>query len=199
MHQHLLSNRTWALQIFATLALALPSVALGQTQCDPITVQIDALVDFDRDIRPIFDSKCTACHSGALAEAGLNLTGPSGHGALVSRPSSLDSRSELVSPFDPSSSLLWQMVRCSPPPVGPPMPIGAPQLTFGERRQIFSWITRGAPAGVAGSTQRLPITPSLSGTWYDPSAQGQGFAIEVVDSPAKQVLLFWLTFAQTPI
>lgn len=199
MHRRWLLKINLALRVCAAVGWTVPSLALGQTQCEPITVQIDSMVDFDRDIRPIFDSKCISCHSGLRPEAGLDLAGPSGHGAVVGQISSLDSRFELVRPFEPAESLLWQMVHCSQPPVGRAMPVGMPQLSLAERRKIFSWISRGAAAGIDGSTRSIPITPSLSGTWYDPSASGQGFAIEIVDSPTKQVILFWLTFAQAPI
>ena len=79
------------------------------------------------------------------------------------------------------------------------MPPGGPQLSLDERRKIFSWISRGAAAGIDGSTASIELTPQLAGSWQDPSASGQGFVFEVIPTEPLQLALFWLTFSDEPL
>ncbi|MCK7593023.1 hypothetical protein [Pseudomarimonas salicorniae] len=156
---------------------------------------IDDAVDFDRDVAPIFASRCTSCHAGASALGGLRLDNEFAHGASVRVRSSGSPDLLRVEPFNPAASLLWLKLNCDQPPSGSRMPLGMPALSPGERRAIFSWISRGAPAGLGGSSQFTSVDSTISGTWFDPSAPGQGIFLEVIQADPPGLLLNWATFA----
>lgn len=187
---------TYTLASFAALSSTL-SIA-GQV-CDPFVTQIDSSIDYDRDIKPIFDTHCAGCHSQQSSFGGLSLEGIDAHGQLVERPSSQDPLLARVSQFEPAFSLLWLKVQCAQPPVGSAMPPGGPQLSLSERRKLFSWISRGAPAGIEGSTASIELIPQVAGSWHDPSASGQGFVFEVLPTEPRQLAIFWLTFSDAPL
>lgn len=109
----------------ALLALGLvPSLALGDTP------------DFVRDIQPLFESRCQACHGSEMQQGGFRLDrgdralrgGGSGVAAIV--------------PGDSSSSLLYRYVAGLEEVRMPPV---EPFLSAEEVGRIKRWIDAGAP------------------------------------------------------
>ena len=91
---------------------------------------------------------CTSCHTnvGRTPAAGLNLSGPNAHAALVNRPSVFKPGATLVIPNDPENSYLIHKLEGRAGIVGQRMPrTGGPFLTDGQVRIIHRWIELGAP------------------------------------------------------
>ena len=97
-----------------------------------------AQVDYDSEIQPIFNSKCTQCHGNS---AGLNL---SSYETLMNGGLSGDE----VIPYDHASSELWIRVNSGQ------MPPGNDDLTDGQVNLIAQWIDEGA----------LPVAPDCDST-----------------------------------
>ncbi len=90
-----------------------------------------AQVDYDSEIQPIFNSRCTNCHSGSDAEEGLNL---SSYNNVMNGGDSGD----VVIPYDHANSLLWQYINSGF------MPPGTNDLTDSQVDLIAQWINEGA-------------------------------------------------------
>ena len=90
-----------------------------------------AQVDYDSEIQPIFNSRCTNCHSGSDAEEGLNL---SSYNNVMNGGDSGD----VVIPYDHANSLLWQYINSGF------MPPGTNDLTDAQVDLIAQWIDEGA-------------------------------------------------------
>lgn len=187
----------------AWLVCAAPAVA--QTGCDfDIVATLPAAVDFDTQVQPILDANCVGCHQpGAEGHSviGLDLRPGQSHAGLVNVPSAQDPALTLVRPFGvgTAESLLWHKVRCDSPPLGtrmPPPPL--PALPYEELLVLYSWIYRGAPPGLAGTNSNVPIQQGMAGSWFDPSAPGHGFIIDVMAHGQPMLVVYWLTYSSTP-
>jgi hypothetical protein len=50
------------------------------------------------------------------------------------------------------------------------------------------------------SNGAFAIGPGITGSWFDPSQSGHGFAIEVLpETPVPQLLVYWFAFAPYPV
>ena len=96
-----------------------------------LLVPLMAQVDYDSEIQPIFNSRCTNCHSGSDAEEGLNL---SSYNNVMNGGDSGD----VVIPYDHANSLLWQYINSGF------MPPGNNDLTGTQVDLISQWIDEGA-------------------------------------------------------
>jgi len=101
-----------------------------------------AEVDFVRDVRPIFESRCYQCHSGAKQKGGLRLD--LRHAALAGG----DSGEPALRPSDPAASHLLQLVRGDVE--GEVMPPKGERLTSDQIDVLTRWVRSGAvwPEGV---------------------------------------------------
>ncbi len=91
----------------------------------------DRLLTFDKDVLPIFRSKCIRCHAGVEPKAGLNLTSPS---SLLTGGTSGSALRIRAAEF----SLLYEKISSGQmPPVGQ-------KLTAEEKGVIRKWINDGA-------------------------------------------------------
>ena len=88
-------------------------------------------VDYNSEIQPIFNSRCTNCHSGSDAEEDLSLTS---YNNLMNGGDSGD----VVIPYDHANSLLWQYINSGF------MPPGTNDLTDSQVDLIAEWINEGA-------------------------------------------------------
>ena len=88
-------------------------------------------VDYSSEIQPIFNSRCTNCHSGSDAEEDLSLTS---YNNVMNGGDSGD----VIIPFDHANSLLWQYVNSGF------MPPGTNDLTDTQVDLIAQWIDEGA-------------------------------------------------------
>jgi formylglycine-generating enzyme required for sulfatase activity len=96
-------------------------------------------VDFARDIAPILESHCAACHSAARAAGGL---------AIVSRRALVDKHA--LSPGKPEASPLYTLAALPSDRRGA-MPPGGPRLSDPQLALLKRWIELGAdwPAGTS--------------------------------------------------
>ncbi len=95
----------------------------------------DATVQFNRDIRPIFVSHCTACHGGVKQAAELSFVYPE----QVLPPTGW-----VVEPGDPAASELIARVTSDDPEIRMPPPDHGPALSEREVRLLHDWIAQGA-------------------------------------------------------
>lgn len=108
-------------------------------------IHADEIPDFVRDIQPILQQHCHACHAGEAAESGLRLDirseafrGGDGHGPAII-------------PGDAAASPLVRFVRSDEPDeVMPPPDADVPPLTTEGKALIAAWVAAGAewPEGV---------------------------------------------------
>ncbi len=148
-------------------------------------------VEFERDVYPILEANCIACHNVTVSEGDLILenldailkggsTGP----ALV--------------PGKPEESLMYKLARRSEEPVMPPMPNDrqAKELTPKQLGVLYQWIAEGAKAGAmtAKAMNWQPINARLHGVYsldIDPAgrfiAAGRANKVTVYDLARRDV------------
>jgi WD40 repeat protein len=120
-------------------------------QVDPAAVNLGRPVDFDKDIQPILDEKCVACHNVAIAESKL---------ILEDVPAILKGgkRGPAVVPKDPEKSLMYRVAARAIDPVMPPLPnkVSAAAFTPNELGLLRKWIEEGAVQGMGSGTTVVP-------------------------------------------
>ena len=125
-------------------------------------------VDFDRDIRPIFDASCLRCHGPER---------PKSHFRLVDRESALKGGSvgiDILPGNSAGSPLIQYVARLDPEIQMPPVDRGAP-LTAGQVGLLRAWIDQGAIWGTTNPPPRLTfsITPTFG--WIGVGGNRQKF------------------------
>jgi len=101
----------------------------------------NAAVDFARDIRPIFNSHCTACHGG-VKEAG--------EVSFIYRDKALgkgESGKQIIVPGNPDASEMMARVLSTDPDEVMPKPEHGPRLQDKEIETLRQWIKEGAEWG----------------------------------------------------
>ena len=183
--------------VVVMLSISLPRHAAALT-CDFFNgLTVPEPVRFE-DIQEVFDRRCVSCHS-ANGGAPLDLTEGVSFSSLMRRPSSQDTARLLLQPYGlgPGDSLLWDKVLCDDPGVGQRMPPpGSAPLSHEDRVTLYSWIYRGATPDAPLAEGRVTVQFGLGGSWYDPTAQGQGVILEVTQAdPLSPVLVaYWMTY-----
>lgn len=124
--------------------------------CLPVFGQgVDAKpVDFDRDIKPIFDQACIRCHGADKQLGGLRLDSDA---ALRGGDSG-----KVILPGDGGASHLIQLVLASvPDDPDAVMPPRGKRLTAEQIQTLARWIDQGAqwPAGLAGRSSHWSLLP----------------------------------------
>lgn len=113
---------------------------------EPAAVNLGRPVDFTKDVQPILDDKCVACHNVAIAESRL---------ILEDVPSILKGgkRGPSVMAKDPEKSLLFKVASRGTQPAMPPLPnkVSAAAVTAQELGIIKQWILEGAQGGMGNS------------------------------------------------
>jgi hypothetical protein len=104
-------------------------------------------VDFARDVRPILQTHCAACHAGGRSKGDFSLQS---RGDMLAHP-------EAVIPGDSGASLLLQLVRGDDPEWF--MPPKGPRLDADEIEILRRWIDDGAA---------WPEDDALDGGWTPP-------------------------------
>ncbi|TSA05682.1 MAG: DUF1549 domain-containing protein [Planctomycetaceae bacterium] len=124
-------GRAIALGIWAGSAFGTSLV----TAADPL---IDTkVVDFSREIQPLFAKRCFACHGPNTQEGGLRLDEHAG--ALQE----LDSGSRAIVANDPATSVILERITSSDPQQQ--MPPEGSRLTIEQVDSVKAWIVQGAP------------------------------------------------------
>lgn len=95
-----------------------------------------APVDFDRDLRPLLESKCLGCHNPNLHK---------GKVALHTREAILAHKEPLLVPGKPGMSRLLQVVTPGPDGAAPEMPEEGEALDPEDLELLRDWIASGAP------------------------------------------------------
>jgi hypothetical protein len=140
---------------------------------------------FEKDVLPIFKSRCLSCHSGKTPKAGLDLS--THQSVLVGSDSGAVVRQSAA-----ESSLLWEKI------AGAKMPPKGPKLTAKQRGIIRVWINEGAKgnttAGAANRTKSGVSDFSISDDDRDfwafktprkkqpPKVAGQHRVVNVIDA-----------------
>lgn len=113
---------------------------------EPAAVNLGRPVDFTKDVQPILDDKCVACHNVAIAESRL---------VLEDVPSILKGgkRGPSVMAKEPEKSLLYLVASRGQQPAMPPLPnkVSAAAVTPQELGIIKQWILEGAQGGMGNS------------------------------------------------
>jgi mono/diheme cytochrome c family protein len=96
-----------------------------------------AAVDFNRDVRPIFNAHCLACHGGVKQSSGLS---------FIYRDKALaggESGEPAITPGDPDASYLMDRITSTDEDRMPPAEHG-PRLSTREIETLRAWIAQGA-------------------------------------------------------
>mgnify|MGYP000134070308 CR=1 FL=1 len=98
-------------------------------------------VDFERDVRPVFEQSCVKCHGGAAgAMAGLDLRNPA-------------STRKVIQAGNPEASRLFRVIAGFDKPA---MPLGGAALTKPQIEAIREWIASGAEQTASQTTGAKP-------------------------------------------
>lgn len=125
---------------------------------EPVEAKLDRPVDFEKDVFPILDAKCVACHNVAIAENGLILED-------VKSILKGGKRGPAVVAKDPAKSVLYTMSARSFAPVMPPLPnkVEASALTPQELGLLKKWIEEGASEGMGSGGKTIVWQPIPKG------------------------------------
>lgn len=156
----------------------------------------DALIDFEKDVKPILEQHCYRCHGGESTE-GLDLN-------------DAEARLDYVTPGDPDGSDFFQRLVATDDTLMPPADEGTP-LAKGQIAVLKLWISEGAkwPATIQlGSTSAVPVPsePQETGLkphekptaaklwaihgWFHPAVVH--FPVALLNVAALFVLLHWV-------
>lgn len=186
-------RRGWVLVGIGLLGgLALMRSAGAEEGIQPVDPKLDRPVEFYRDVYPILEAKCLACHNAAVAESDLVLETP--EGAIKGGASG-----EAVIPGKPDDSYLYEVAARVLEPVMPPLPnkVQATAVTPAELGILRKWIEEGAKSGERKSTsaelawQPIPETyKAVYSVDLSPSRQflavGRGNRILIHDLTTQQ-------------
>lgn len=120
-------------------------------------------VDFNKDVYPILEYNCIACHNVAVAESKLNLEDLAG---ILKG----GKRGPSIVPKDPEKSLLYLVASRGKQPVMPPIPnkVESEILTPKELGLLKQWIIEGATEGMGAAVDTVQwnsISNNLKGIY----------------------------------
>ncbi len=164
----------WPLALIAFILLVGTSVLPGCELLGEESTTVEeptGPIRYAEHIQPLLDRKCVACHAGAEAPAGLDLTSWDN---LIQG----SNFSEALIPFQPEKSV---MIRLMTSYDREPHPKGKSRLTDSEVERLRSWIADGA-RGPAGS---VPFADSPDRLYI---AHASAPAITIVESNAAVII-----------
>ena len=139
----------WGVSLRRTAAGAPPSGA-GASQGSPTTAPTgEAAANMASAVRNIFSAKCTECHASDLPR-------PKGRFGYVLDLERLAGNADLVVPFKPDQSKLWELIQDEEMP---PAHAKAGSLTEEQKEVIRMWIESGSPAVLPGAGGTLLPRP----------------------------------------
>ncbi|MEQ9408365.1 MAG: c-type cytochrome domain-containing protein [Fuerstiella sp.] len=136
--------------IAGTFVLGLSASADEEKAIVPEDAQLGRPVDFAKDIFPILQANCIACHNKAKAESELNLESSD---AIMKGGAS----GEVIVPGKPDESYLYNVAARVEESFMPPWPneVQAKKLTPREVGLLRQWIIEGAKGGATGSAANM--------------------------------------------
>lgn len=158
---------------------------------EPAEVNLGRPVDFDRDIMPVLEKKCIACHNIAINEGKLSLED-------VESVMQGGKRGPAVVPKQPDKSRLFLFASRAAKPAMPPLPnqVDAAALTPKELGLFRQWILEGATKGGGTSQSNVqwqPLPASLNSVysvalspWGRFAAAGRANQISIYDLASKE-------------
>ncbi len=179
-----------------TLAAVFCCTAAFADEFKPITPEDIALgrpVEFERDVYPILEANCIACHNVTVSEGDLILENIA---AILKGGGS----GPAVIPEKPDESLLYKLARRGEDPVMPPTPNDrqAKELNPKQLGILRQWIIEGAKAGAATTVKAMnwqPINSRLHGVYsldIDNAgrfiAAGRGNHVSIYDMARRDVV-----------
>lgn len=136
----------------------------GNTRGTPSDSSTATLTAFDRSIKPIFESRCVACHGPKKTKGGLQLH------TLAALMKGGDGGAVVI-PGDAASSELIRRIRLPKNDDDLMPPPAKPQLTLEQIEAIEAWVANGADQGSASPAEHHespPITPPADETVTKP-------------------------------
>ncbi|HUE17542.1 MAG TPA: c-type cytochrome domain-containing protein [Planctomycetaceae bacterium] len=135
---------------FARFAAAAPPEKAIEAE----TVRLGRRVDFEKDVSPILEANCLACHNAGIAESKL----------IVETAESIrkgGKRGPAIVPKNPAASLLFQFASRSKQPAMPPLPntVEANALSPRELGILKQWILEGAGGGPGAGHDTIQWQP----------------------------------------
>lgn len=148
----------FAIVLTATLPLSAEDKKATAGTITAAEVKLGRPVDFNRDVYPILEANCVACHNVAIDESRLNLE----EVKLILKGGK---RGPAVVPKDLEKSWLYQVASRAKKPHMPPLPneVDAKSITPKELGIIKQWIMEGATAGSGPGTENVNWQPLPSG------------------------------------
>jgi WD40 repeat protein len=153
-----------AIAIVAITLLAAGRPSLAQKKrpkaIKPEAVKLGRPVDFHRDVAPILEASCVACHNVAINESKLSLED-------VKSILKGGKRGPAVVPKQPDKSRLYLLASHAKTPLMPPPgnKVDAKPLTPKQLGLIRQWILEGATSGMGGKGTAVawaPLPPTLN-------------------------------------
>ncbi|MDD5140473.1 MAG: hypothetical protein PHY43_09480 [Verrucomicrobiales bacterium] len=138
-----------------------PALAAAEIQESPLPPPADVKIEFDRDIRPIFETTCIRCHGPEK---------PKSHFRLINRESALkggDENTNDIVPGDSSKSLLIHYVARQVPDFEMPPPGKGEPLTQQQIGLLRAWIDQGADWSTTNQLPQPVLTFAPTLRWID--------------------------------
>ena len=147
-----------SLLVFQTGAAAADKKAPAGKPIEPAKTSLGRPIDFEKDIYPILDDHCVACHNLAESKSRLSLEDVDG---LLKG----GKRGPAVVAKQPDKSLLYLVAARRQKPAMPPLPnkVEATALSSKELGLLRQWILEGATKG-AGAAKKTVQWHALPGT-----------------------------------
>ncbi len=109
---------------------------------------------FSRVQSEVFTARCIACHIGASAPLGLDLSEGNAYANIVSVTSTQQSTMMLISPNNPEESYLVKKIRGDSDITGAQMPRnGPPFLSDNQIQLVIDWVNAGAKATASSGAE----------------------------------------------
>jgi WD40 repeat protein len=152
------------LAVYAPVFLSVTLAARGEDRANvgaaivPEAVRLGRPVDFEKDVYPILEANCLACHNAGIAESKLNIE-------TVDSIRKGGKRGPAIIPKNADASLLLQFAARAKQPAMPPLPnkVEANALTPRQLGLLKQWILEGARAGAGSSGDSLQWHPIPAG------------------------------------
>jgi WD40 repeat protein len=141
----------------AALFLGTTHLALAAPAAKPIeaaAVKLGRPVDFEKDVAPILEANCLACHNSAISESKLSVETADSIRKGGKRGPAITSKS-------PAASLLFQVASRAKQPAMPPLPntVEANALSPKDLGVLKQWILEGAAGGASAAHDSIQWQP----------------------------------------